>query len=117
MLKEIQPIDLFDIAVQSNPPEVSGKAWGRLAGSIYGAMRRGHAALDIWEELSLELYDTLQGGSKKNKKEAEILTPHFAELVIGVNNLVAPTGEKISLEQLKLASAYPEVNGYLKPGW
>ncbi|MCX6792295.1 MAG: hypothetical protein NT149_04635 [Candidatus Gottesmanbacteria bacterium] len=111
MPKEIHPIDLFDIADQSNPFNVAGKDWARLAGSIYGAMRRGRSASDIWGALSFELYDAPRHG---DYIKAELLAPYVAKLLISINNLAAADGEKITLEQLKRARASPAVNEYLK---
>jgi hypothetical protein len=94
--REIQLIDLFDTASKTCPPEVLKKSWRKLAGAIYGAMRRGRSVSDIWEALSLDLQDAIRNGSKKEKREAEILMPYVTQFVDDVNTLA--TGEKISLE-------------------
>ncbi len=112
MLKEILPIDLFDTASESYPPDnvrsdtdLSEFTWDQVAGAVYGAMKRGHNARDIWRELSWEFVDATMGGCMEQKKYAEKLAPYIARLVISVNNLLVQDDGKISMEQLKTASA------------
>jgi hypothetical protein len=91
MLKEIQLLDLFDTALGSKPAEVNKREWRKLAGAVYGAMRRGRSADDILGAMSLELRDTRRDGSKKEKKAVEVLTPYLAQLVADVNSVMAGT--------------------------
>jgi len=91
MPKEIQLIDLFDTALGSKPAEVNKREWRKLAGAVYGAMRRGRSADDILGAISLELHDTRRDGSKKEKREAEILMPYVTQLVADVNSVMVGT--------------------------
>ena len=96
MVKEVMPIDLFEIADKSTPPDFDQTEWERLAGPIYGEMRSGISAFEIWRAVSLEL-----------DFKSDVYAPYLAAMIVSINNLFEEGGMEMTSTQLSRAGIAP----------
>lgn len=119
MLKEVSGDEVITIARKSCPPDSfwvdtdlhSFKPWRQLGGMIYGAMRRGVPSEVIWSEMSRELQSALRGSGLK---EARLLTPYIAQLVVDMHNSLITDTERMSVEDLMQMTPASPVNSFIR---